>query len=96
MIRARFSLGVVRVTAITEARNVISSVDHPANKGRRARAVARAVRYQARSRFLHRRTLAKLGEQSYLWAGLHRPGASRVVYGNPPDYPEMLVWRAGC
>lgn len=28
-----------------------------------------------------------------MWAYLHRTGASKVVYGNPPDYPEMLVWR---
>jgi FkbM family methyltransferase len=24
---------------------------------------------------------------------LHRTGASRVVYANPPDYHEMLTWR---
>jgi FkbM family methyltransferase len=82
------------MTAMTETKNVVKFVwTHPANKGRRAQAVARAVRFQARSRLLHRRTLARLGERSYLWAGLHRPGASRVVYGNPPDHPEMLVWR---
>jgi len=24
---------------------------------------------------------------------LHRTAASKVLYGNPPDYPEMLAWR---
>ena len=42
---------------------------------------------------LRRRTLARLGDRSVLWAGLHRPGASKVVYANPPDHPEMIVWR---
>lgn len=66
---------------------------HPANHGNRIRALTRAARFQARGRVLHRRTLARLGDRSLLWAGLHRPGSSRVVYANPPDHPEMLVWR---
>jgi FkbM family methyltransferase len=66
---------------------------HPANAGGRARALLRAARFQARGRVLRRRTLARLGDRSRLWAGLHRPGASKVVYANPPDHPEMLAWR---
>lgn len=94
MIAAQFLWEVVEMTTMVEAKNVVKFVwTHPANRGRRAQAMGRAVRFQARSRLLHRRTLAQLGERSYLWAGLHRPGASRVVYGNPPDHPEMLVWR---
>lgn len=42
---------------------------------------------------MRKRTLARLGERSSIWAELHRMGASRVVYANPPDHPEMLVWR---
>ena len=42
---------------------------------------------------LHRRTLTRLGLRSSVWADLHRTGASKVVYANPPDYPEMLAWR---
>ena len=82
------------MTVVADAKNVVKFVwAHPANSGQRAKAVARSVRFQVRARLLHQRTLAQLGERSYLWAGLHRPGASRVVYGNPPDYSEMLVWR---
>jgi FkbM family methyltransferase len=55
--------------------------------------VLRAVGFQARGRILRRRTLARLGEKSAIWADLHRTGASRVVYANPPDYHEMLIWR---
>ena len=55
--------------------------------------VIRAIQFQISGRLLHRRTVARLGEHSSLWVDLHRTGASKVVYGNPPDYPEMLVWQ---
>jgi FkbM family methyltransferase len=67
--------------------------DHPANAGQRPQAVLRAVRYQARSRLLGRRVIAPLGTRSRLWVDLHRTAASMVLYANPPDLPEMLVWR---
>ena len=66
---------------------------HPANEGARARAMVRAVQFQISGRLLGRRTLALLGERSVVWADLHRTGASKVVYANPPDHPEMLVWQ---
>jgi FkbM family methyltransferase len=66
---------------------------HPANEGRRARALWRAAHFQAGARLLHRRAIARLGERSRLWVDLHRTGASMVMYANPPDLPEMLVWR---
>ena len=55
--------------------------------------MTRAIKFQLAGRLLHRRTVARLGERSSLWVDLHRQGASKVVYGNPPDYPEMAVWR---
>jgi FkbM family methyltransferase len=66
---------------------------HPANSRQRVRAVLRAVRYQAQVRLLHRRAMARLGERSLLWVDPHRTAASKVIYANPPDHPEMLVWR---
>jgi FkbM family methyltransferase len=42
---------------------------------------------------MHRRTIVRLGERSRIWADLHRTGASKVAYANPPDHPEMLVWK---
>jgi len=67
--------------------------EHPSNEGERARAVLRAAGFQFRARVLHRRTLARLGGKSAVWVDLHRTGASKVVYANPPDNPEMLTWR---
>jgi FkbM family methyltransferase len=66
---------------------------HPSNSGRRLSALLRAARYQARVRLLRRRAVARLGERSRLWVDPHRTAASMVLYANPPDLPEMLVWR---
>jgi len=66
---------------------------HPANSGRRLRAVFSAARYQAQARLLGHRSMARLGDRSWLWVDLHRTAASMVLYANPPDWPEMLVWR---
>ena len=80
----------------TVAAGVIKHVwRHPANSGHRTRALLRAARYQAEIRLLGRRTVARLGERSRLWVDLHRTAASMVLYANPPDLPEMLVWRRG-
>ena len=67
--------------------------EHPSNAGHRPRALLRMARYQARARLLRRRAIARLGECSRLWVDLHRTSASKVMYANPPDLPEMLVWR---
>ena len=79
---------------VTNARGVLRFVwTHPSNRGKRTRALLRSAGFQVRARVLHRRTLARLGSRSRLWADLHRTAASKVVYANPPDHPEMLVWR---
>jgi FkbM family methyltransferase len=67
--------------------------EHPSNAGHRPRALLRMARYQAGARLLRRRAIATLGERSRLWVDLHRTSASKVLYANPPDLPEMLVWR---
>jgi FkbM family methyltransferase len=83
---------VARRAAATKA--VIRYVwGHPANAGHRPRALIRLVCYQARARLLRHRVIARLGERSRLWVDLHRTAASKVLYANPPDLPEMLVWR---
>lgn len=77
-----------------DVKNVVKFVwEHPSNENERTRAMLRAAAFQIRGRVLRRRTLAHLGEKSLIWADLHRTGASRIVYANPPDNPEMLTWR---
>ncbi len=82
-------------TQVVVAAEVIKYVwRHPANSGQRARALLRAVRYQAVGRLLGRRAVARLGEHSRLWVDLHRTAAALALYANPPDVPEMRAWRA--
>ena len=91
-----YNLCVNIVAIAADAKNVMKFVwEHPSNEGERTRALLRAAGFQARGRVLHRRTLARLGERSVIWADLHRSGASRAVYANPPDHDEMLTWRNG-
>jgi FkbM family methyltransferase len=78
----------------TDIKNVVRFVwDSPSNEGKRSRALLRAVVFQLRGRLLHKRTLARIGQKSLIWADLHRTGASRIVYSNPPDHHEMLTWQ---
>jgi FkbM family methyltransferase len=87
---------VTIAAAAVDAKKVVKFVwEHPSNEGKRTRAVWRAAGFQVRGRVLHRRSLARLGEKSAIWADLHRTGASRVVYANPPDHHEMHTWRNG-
>ena len=80
--------------AVTVTKEIVNFIwTHPANERERARALMRAVSFQARARLLHRRTLARLGDRSMVWVDLHRTAASKVVYANPPDHSEMLAWR---
>lgn len=83
------------MSTISNAKSVIQYIlTHPANRRKRIRALAKAIIFQARGRVLNSRTLARLGEESRVWAEPGRSASSKVLYANPPDYPEMLMWRA--
>jgi FkbM family methyltransferase len=66
---------------------------HPANRGRRFRAVAVAVSFQVKGRLLRLPTLTRIGASSWIWAELHCSASSKAAYANPPDWDEMQVWR---
>jgi FkbM family methyltransferase len=90
----RASLPALVAGQLTAGTRVVRYVwGHPANEGHQARALLRAARYQAQARLLRRRAMARLGERSRLWVDPHRTAAAMVLYANPPDLPEMLVWR---
>ena len=65
---------------------------HPANRSHRVRAILRAAGYQARGRILKKPTIARIGRKTLIEVQLHASGASKALYANPPDWPEMLVW----
>jgi len=78
----------------TETRYVLRFIwTHPGNRSRRFRKLAEAVRFQVRGRVLGKPSRARLGDRSWIWAHLHVYNSSKVVYANPPDWPEMLVWQ---
>lgn len=66
--------------------------NHPANRSRRLLSITRAVAFQVRSRLSAAPVKAPLGYRSHLLVYRHSAGASKVVYANPPDWPEMQTW----
>lgn len=77
-----------------EAKVVLDFIwNHPANRGKRVRKLMQAAAFQARGRLLKKPTVARLGDRSRLLAQLHVYNSSRALYANPPDWPEMLVWK---
>jgi FkbM family methyltransferase len=66
---------------------------HPANAGRRFRAVARVVAFQLRGRLWGVRAIAPLGDHSRIWADAHVYISARAMYANPLDWNEMQAWR---
>ncbi|HUP70149.1 MAG TPA: FkbM family methyltransferase [Acidimicrobiales bacterium] len=38
-------------------------------------------------------TIARIGRKTLIEVHLHASGASKSLYANPPDWPEMLVWQ---
>ncbi len=81
-------------SALNEIQSVSTFIwNHPANRGGRARALGRAVAFQMNARVFHRPSVAALGRRSFIWVHLHSTAATKALYANPPDWPEMLVWQ---
>lgn len=92
--RSGAPVGYSPVRAVREGMSLLRWIwHHPANRKGRVRAVARALSFQARGRVLNRPTIVRIGRNARIEVQLHASGASKAVYANPPDWPEMLVWR---
>ena len=80
--------------AVTQTGTTVRFIwDHPANRHRRLRQLARAFSYQVQARAFHRRMQARVGDRAQVWVDLHRTSASKALYANPPDWPQMRVWQ---
>jgi FkbM family methyltransferase len=67
---------------------------HPSNRSRRLRRLMRAIVFQVGARLLRSRSMVvPFGERSRLRALLHVYSSTKALYANPPDWPEMLVWK---
>jgi FkbM family methyltransferase len=84
-----FRAGVVRPVRLV-ARFVLR---HPANRGRRIRALATSALWQAWKRVTDLPVIVPLGESSRLIVYPDSRFARRVLFANPPDYYQMTFLR---
>lgn len=82
-----------RVVAIPPLYRVLATVTHPTRRGERFSALIRAVRHEIVTRWLGRPTILPLGERSKLIAYKGETNTPLAVVANPPNFPDMLVWR---
>jgi len=86
---------VSKIESLRQATSVLSYVwHHQANRGSRPSAVLRALRFQIRGRIFRAPTVTPIGESLRMYAVLHHAASSKVLYGNPPDWNEMIFWRS--
>lgn len=66
--------------------------DHPSNRGKRLRVLARVLAFHIRGRVFRKPSIVPCGARSRIEV---RPGigVSGLVYANPPEFPEIAVWR---
>lgn len=85
---------VHRLPSLAGVRSVVRSIrDHPANAGRVAPVVARAVLAQAKWRVSGRPTVVPFGDRSRIEAHLDAGSSKRALYASLPDFPEMRAWQ---
>lgn len=83
------------MSVLQDASSVTAFIwQHPANRRRRVKQLAKACDFQLRTRLLGTRFQTPFGNQGgKIWVDLHRTAATKALYANPPDWPHMLVWQ---
>lgn len=66
---------------------------HPANRGRRTKAMATWLSFQMNGALRGRRRIVTIGERTKIWAELHQVSGI-AAYANPPEWCEMRTWQA--
>jgi FkbM family methyltransferase len=66
---------------------------HPSRAGARTAAVWRTAKYELNTTLRGRPTVLPLGERSRIIAYPGETNSPLTAIGNPPNWPEMLVWR---
>lgn len=69
-----------------------ASFGSPASRGQRVRAAGRTLRYDVRTRYLKRPTVATIGDHSKIIAYPGETNSPHAAYRNPPNW-ELVVWR---
>lgn len=67
-------------------------VQHPANRERKVRQIARSVGFRVAAGF-GRQVSVPLGQHSRIWASLSHASTILAAYANPPDWAEWVYWK---
>jgi len=70
-----------------------ANVIAPVNRGQRIKAAGRTIAYDVRTRALGKPTTARIGRKSKIVSYQGETNSPHAVYRNPPNTPEMYVWR---
>src|SRR3954449_5711504 len=89
-----FKGGVRRRLAKAPAlRRIVATAFHPSHRSGRAAAIGRVLRYELWTNLLGQPSRIPIGERSRIIAYKGETNSPVAVVHNPPNWPEMLVWK---
>lgn len=89
---ARKTIGSV-LRRVPPLHRLAATAIHPSRAGARPAAVWRTAKYEVNTTLRGRPTELPLGDQSRILAYPGETNSPLTAIGNPPNWPEMLVWR---
>ena len=82
-----------RLAKAPPVRRIAATAAHPSHRGRRTAAIGTALKYELWTNLLGRPCHIPLGERSRIIAYKGETNPPHAVMHNPPNWPDMLVWR---
>ena len=82
-----------RLAKTPAVRRIVATAFHPSHRGRRTAAIGHAIGYELWTNRLGRPSHIPIGERSRIVAYKGETNPPTAVVRNPPNWPEMLVWK---
>src|SRR3954447_26255174 len=82
-----------RLAIAPAVRRIVATAFHPSHRGGRTAAICRVLRYELWSNLLRHPSHIPIGERSQIMAYKGETNSPVAVVHNPPNWPEMLVWK---
>jgi FkbM family methyltransferase len=82
-----------RLAKAPALRRIVATAFHPSHRGRRFAAIGHALGYELWTNLLGRPSRIPIGERSRIVAYKGETNPPHAVMHNPPNWPEMLVWK---
>jgi FkbM family methyltransferase len=82
-----------RLTKAPALRRIAATAFHPSHRGRRTAAIGHALGYELWTNILGHPSRIPIGERSHIIAYKGETNPPHAVMHNPPNWPEMLVWK---